>query len=402
MANWTKDKVFNGADDFLRWLDKNFGAYITGHISENHVHHTWKPDHANNKSNSTLQLHKNMRNFHVGTNRWGDIAQHITIGSDGKIILGRPITQMPVSATNYNGSAAWHPFAYEMIGNFDKGNDVLQGKQLESAIKVSRYFYIKKNKPVKFHRELLLNGKQPKTCPGTGVSKTWFMNLVKDPKFDIGKSVNTGKISKSPATEVKSERIEVSSRNYLKKGDKGTSVKSMQNKLINAGYNLSKFGADSHFGAESESAVKSLQKKHNLVVDGLFGQASSKALDNEIKGVKSKTKKANLKVDGKAGSSTVKAIQQALNVKIVDGKFSGQPRNSVTEAFYSGISFGSNGSPAVKALQRKVGAGVDGKLGAGTIRSLQKHLSTPQDGVISRPSSTMVKKLQQRLNAGTF
>ncbi|GAA0346815.1 hypothetical protein GCM10008931_42580 [Oceanobacillus oncorhynchi subsp. oncorhynchi] len=317
MANWTRDKVFNGADEFLRWLDKNFGSYISKHISENHVHHTWRPNHANNRTNSTLQLHKNMRNFHVGTNGWADIAQHITIGSDGRIVLGRNIMQMPVSATNYNGSTNWHPFAYEMIGNFDKGNDVLQGKQLESVIKVSRYFYSKKNKPVKFHRELLLNGRQPKSCPGTGISKTWFMNLVKDSKFDVGKSVNTGKISKSPDSSVKSAKAEPSSRNYLQRGDKGSAVKTMQQNLIKAGYSLPKYGADSSFGEESETAVKAMQKKNSLVVDGLYGQASSTALDKEIKGGGSSSPK-------KSGSTSTEA-SGSLKSKVNGLRFYNKP-----------------------------------------------------------------------------
>lgn len=176
--SWIADKVFANADDFLDWLDKGFGDYIEKHISENHVHHTWKPNHSNYPKYTTLQLHKNMRNFHVNTNKWDDIAQNITIGKDGDIITGRDIRWIPISAKYYNGTSSWHPFAYEMIGNFDKGNDKLDGKQLDSAIKISRYFYLK-GKGVKFHRELLINGKQPKTCPGTGIEKDWFMDLVK-------------------------------------------------------------------------------------------------------------------------------------------------------------------------------------------------------------------------------
>lgn len=184
--SWIKDKVFNNADDFLKWLDDNFGDYISKHINENHVHHTYRPNHSNYPKNTTLQLHKNMRNFHVSTNKWDDIAQNITIGKDGDIVTGRDIRKIPISAKGYNGSTNWHPFAYEMIGNFDRGNDVFGGKQLESAIKISRYFYLK-NKGIKFHRELLINGKQPKTCPGTGIDKNWFMGLVKDKKYDVKK-----------------------------------------------------------------------------------------------------------------------------------------------------------------------------------------------------------------------
>lgn len=180
--SWVVDKVFLNVDDFLVWLDQNFGDYIVKHINENHVHHTYAPNHSNYPKYSTLQLHKNMRSFHKNTNGWDDIAQNITIGKDGDIVTGRDIRKIPISAKGYNGTTELHPFAYEMIGNFDKGNDILQGKQLEAAVKISRYFY-RKGKGVKFHRELLINGKQPKTCPGTGIDKNWFMELIKNFKF---------------------------------------------------------------------------------------------------------------------------------------------------------------------------------------------------------------------------
>lgn len=112
--------------------------------------------------------------------------------------------------------------------------------------------------------------------------------------------------------------------------------------------------------------------------------------------------KANLKVDGKWGQATTKALQKALGLKYHDGILSSQPKNSVTRALYGGVTWGSKGSPTVRALQRKVGASQDGKLGPATVRALQKRLGTPVDGVISRPSSMVVKELQRRLNNGTF
>lgn len=110
--------------------------------------------------------------------------------------------------------------------------------------------------------------------------------------------------------------------------------------------------------------------------------------------------KASLKVDGKWGESTNKALQRALGTP-VDGVISNQSRNSVTQALYGGVTFGSGGSPMVKALQRKVGAKADGLLGPNTVRSLQRYLGTVQDGVLSRPS-LVVEEMQRRLNAGTF
>src|SRR5690625_1037582 len=109
---------------------------------------------------------------------------------------------------------------------------------------------------------------------------------------------------------------------------------------------------------------------------------------------------AKLKVDGKWVTATTRELQRALGTK-ADGIISSQPRNIVTQALYGGITFGSKGSPMVKALQRKVGAKEDGKLGAETVRKLQAYLGTVRDGKLSRPS-LVVKEMQRRLNNGKF
>lgn len=96
----------------------------------------------------------------------------------------------------------------------------------------------------------------------------------------LGNSVSTTNTGNSSAS---SSKPEATSRNYLQKGDKGTAVKNMQDKLIKAGYRLPKYGADSDYGNETEQAVRQLQIKHSLVVDGLFGKATSTVLDNELK-----------------------------------------------------------------------------------------------------------------------
>ena len=112
--------------------------------------------------------------------------------------------------------------------------------------------------------------------------------------------------------------------------------------------------------------------------------------------------RTQISVDGKWGKETTRALQKALGTP-VDGIISRQLKNHVTQALYgSTVHFGRGGSPMVRALQKKVGAKVDGYLGPETVRRLQRYLGTPVDGVISRPSSVMVRELQRRLNQGKF
>lgn len=114
------------------------------------------------------------------------------------------------------------------------------------------------------------------------------------------------------------------------------------------------------------------------------------------------TPKANLTVDGYWGKATTKALQKALGT-VSDGEIWGQYKTATTKQITGGMVYGPpyNGSPVIVQLQKKVGGKRDGLLGPDTVKRLQKHLNTPVDGEIWKPS-TMVKEMQRRLNAGTF
>src|SRR5690625_2854879 len=128
---------------------------------------------------------------------------------------------------------------------------------------------------------------------------------------------------------------------------------------------------------------------------------STRASKPVKKPYKPRKTQSKLTEDGKWGKDTTRASQRALGTP-VDGILSGQLRNSVTTALYGGtVRYGSGGSPMVRALQRRVGAKVDGYLGPDTVRRLQRYLGTVQDGKLSRPSLG-VKALQERLNSGKF
>lgn len=80
-----------------------------------------------------------------------------------------------------------------------------------------------------------------------------------------------------------------SSSSVLKKGSKGTAVKTLQENLIVLGYNVGKDGADGDFGANTETALKKFQADHNLTADGQYGPLTAAAMEKALNEKKSGT-----------------------------------------------------------------------------------------------------------------
>lgn len=68
----------------------------------------------------------------------------------------------------------------------------------------------------------------------------------------------------------------------LKKGMTGADVKALQELLMQLGYNLPKYGADSKFGAETEAAVIAFQAYEGLTQDGKYGDLTHTALMDAV------------------------------------------------------------------------------------------------------------------------
>lgn len=75
----------------------------------------------------------------------------------------------------------------------------------------------------------------------------------------------------------------------LRKGDRGSQVTLLQKALLAVGEKLPRYGADNDFGAETEAAVKSFQKKHDLVQDGIAGSKTYSKLKEVLTPEKPKT-----------------------------------------------------------------------------------------------------------------
>ena len=92
------------------------------------------------------------------------------------------------------------------------------------------------------------------------LNEQWNCNLVVDGSF-------------GPKTTL------ACSKHNLKKGIKATiMVKWLQQRLINLGYSIGKYGIDGSFGPDTKKAVKLYQKNNNLKIDGIVGKSTYKKL----------------------------------------------------------------------------------------------------------------------------
>lgn len=201
---------------FKKMTIGEFEEYIrqfkfTRDIKEFHVHHTWKPNHATlRKAKSYEAVIYSMYKYHVETRKWSDIGQNITIDDNGDVWLCRDFNIAPASIKGRNSNG----FACELIGDFDKGNDVLNGKQLDSLIRSIRVIaevcrFKTDNKGVLFHSEY-----SDKTCPGTSVDKDWLLELINKEMNDEMVEKNQIKLNiLDNKTEV--EGIFINGRNYV-------------------------------------------------------------------------------------------------------------------------------------------------------------------------------------------
>lgn len=164
-------------------------------VDQIHVHHTWRPRHADWHGEATVRA---MRDYHVGKKGWSDIAQHLTIGPDGSLWGGRHLDRPPASAAGRNGDAHRGPLMIEMVGNFDEGENPFASESLanpDSPTRQARAAYQAvaaicaefglHADSVFFHRDFTGS----KSCPGTGIRREDFRRAVADELGRLAPSV---------------------------------------------------------------------------------------------------------------------------------------------------------------------------------------------------------------------
>lgn len=112
-------------------------------------------------------------------------------------------------------------------------------------------------------------------------------------------------------------------------------------------------------------------------------------------------KEPKIDEDGKWGPDTTKKAQEVFGTT-VDGIVTDQYlcyklQNPGLIAFEWKSNPSNYGSELIRAIQKKVGANVDGHIGPETIKKMQKYFGTIQDGCVSNPSD-VVRAFQRWLN----
>ncbi len=151
-------------------------AWLTKHrpereLSQFHIHHTWDPRYADFNWGNHAELQMEMRDLHVVGNDWDDIAQHFTLFPDGLWMLGRDLEWNPASIRGWNQGAV----AVEMVGDFDRGADIMTDLQRDAILQMSRFMVNEWELIPHFHRDHPDAGK---TCPGSSIDRSTFMRLI--------------------------------------------------------------------------------------------------------------------------------------------------------------------------------------------------------------------------------
>ena len=124
-------------------------------------HHTASPAYKDFKGNH-IALMKSMENYHVGTLKMSEIAQHFSTFPDGTICVGRPLTK---DGGGFLSPGNKDSITIENVGNFDTDTMTEEQKQsiiLLNALLCKKFGITPSTSTLIYHCWV-----QNKSCPGT-------------------------------------------------------------------------------------------------------------------------------------------------------------------------------------------------------------------------------------------
>ncbi|KJD53705.1 N-acetylmuramoyl-L-alanine amidase [Bacillus amyloliquefaciens] len=211
-----------------------------------------------------------------------------------------------------------------------------------------------------------------KICPAPWVSDSSQLTTFRK---KVDSLLGNKTVSKTTSSTSQSSK---STGTILKKGASGSQVKALQKRLIAAGFSLPKYGADGSYENETVQAVKALQKKAGIAVDGIYGPATEKAL--AAIGAKKKKPSSN----GKKSSYPLPSGIYKVKSPLMKGTGVRQIQEALAALYFypdkgaknNGIDgyYGPKTANAVKRFQLMHGLSADGIYGSDTKAKLKTLL----------------------------
>ncbi len=194
-------------DEFGTWLAAQQVSRVISLIQN---HHTYLPDYKNFTGKNHFERLKSMKDYHMISNHWSNIAQTFTTFPDGKVAVCRSLNDVPIGIKGHNSKG----ICIEHFGNFDKDKDQMSPAHRNTILKINALLCKKFNLPVDtdhivYHHWYDLNSGQrlngkgaTKSCPGTAFfggnnvedANAGFIPLV---KAELG-GVSTPQSSQQP------------------------------------------------------------------------------------------------------------------------------------------------------------------------------------------------------------
>ena len=176
-------------------------------------HHTASPAYKDVKNNH-FQLMRSMENYHVGTLKMSEIAQHFSTFPDGTICVGRPLSK---DGGGFLSPGNKHSIAIENIGNFDVDAMTEEQKQsiiLLNALLCKKFNIVPSTLTLIYHCWV-----QNKSCPGL----KWFGGNTKaaaEQNFiPLVRAAMEDPLTFEEALKIVVEKIDSSYQYWLKRKD---------------------------------------------------------------------------------------------------------------------------------------------------------------------------------------
>jgi hypothetical protein len=158
---------------------KKHAASIKGWAKGVTIHHTAAPNLAQRPNGWTIQHMRNLAHFYGKKLRWS-AGPHLFTDED-QIFGLSPMTARGVHARSFNPGY----LGIEALGNYDvedprSGRGRQVWRNTAKAVSILQEELGWTDAQVTFHRD---DPRTSKTCPGSKVSREWFLNLVHSAKF---------------------------------------------------------------------------------------------------------------------------------------------------------------------------------------------------------------------------